>query len=425
MTDENQFTALVLEEDDDHKVTASVETLDNDRLPEGEVTVAVEYSTLNYKDAMIIQGIGRLVREYPHVPGIDFAGTVEASDSPDYKPGDKVVLTSDGDGLRALLKDGRKIACIVATMGTTDAFGLDDLQTIHAIRDNLVDEFGLDYRPQIHADAVIGWAWSVFNDYDFEENSLGFQHRTVRELAGTTRRIQHLGLADSIGIDFHKTGFTPYISSLFLTSDSADLKRITRADESMPYLFQAGHYHPGKFTLETTRSGSGPMAALANLLLFGRQGLRALLGHLVTLAEVLREPNNPIDIGFNCPRRKVANPQIIDLGLLAAEKAINAACDPPESSGMKARCRAYLSAVAKAKSQLGGVDISGIHLITEVHDRWKGDFLNRKDKGLSQVFKTKEEVWDRLKTVFDRHTQWYLIDMINLRTAYHKPAYSP
>ena len=93
MTDENQFSALVLEEDDDHKVTAGVETLDNVHLPPGDVTVAVEYSTLNYKDAMIIQGIGRLVREYPHVPGIDFAGTVEASDSPDYKPGDKVVLT--------------------------------------------------------------------------------------------------------------------------------------------------------------------------------------------------------------------------------------------------------------------------------------------------------------------------------------------
>ncbi|MCH9018085.1 MAG: hypothetical protein IIB89_10035, partial [Chloroflexi bacterium] len=120
------------------------------------------------------------------------------------------------------LKNGRKIACIVATMGTTDAFGLDDLQAIHEIRDNLVDEFQLDYRPQIHADAVIGWAWSVFNDYDFEENPLGFQHRTVRALAGTTRRIQHLGLADSIGIDFHKTGFTPYISSLFLTRDVAD-----------------------------------------------------------------------------------------------------------------------------------------------------------------------------------------------------------
>ena len=92
MTDENQFTALVLEENDEHKVTAAIQTLDNDRLPEGDVTVGVEYSSLNYKDGMIVQGIGRLVREYPHVPGIDFAGTVEQSDSPDYKPGDRVLL---------------------------------------------------------------------------------------------------------------------------------------------------------------------------------------------------------------------------------------------------------------------------------------------------------------------------------------------
>ncbi len=92
MTDKDSFTAVVLTEKDG-KVAAAVETLPNERLPNGNVTVAVEYSTLNYKDGMILQGLGRLVRTYPHVPGIDFAGTVEASQSPDYKPGDKVVLT--------------------------------------------------------------------------------------------------------------------------------------------------------------------------------------------------------------------------------------------------------------------------------------------------------------------------------------------
>ena len=60
----------------------------------------------------------------------------------------------------------------------------------------------------------------------------------------------------------------------------------------MPYLFQSGHYHPGKYTLETTRSGSAPLAAMANLLLFGKDGLRSLLGHLVTMAEILRDHLN-------------------------------------------------------------------------------------------------------------------------------------
>lgn len=86
------FKALVLEETDG-KVAAAVTELDEAQLPEGDVTVAVDYSTLNYKDGMVIKGIGRLVRQYPHVPGIDFAGTVEDSSHPDYKPGDAVILT--------------------------------------------------------------------------------------------------------------------------------------------------------------------------------------------------------------------------------------------------------------------------------------------------------------------------------------------
>jgi L-2,4-diaminobutyrate decarboxylase len=191
--------------------------------------------------------------------------------------------------LRDALKQGKKVAAIVATMGTTDAFGLDNLEEIAEIRDRLVDEFGLDYVPHLHADAVIGWAWSVFNDYDMDANPLGFRHRTIRALAGTRRRMMHLGLADSIGVDFHKTGFTPYVSSLYLVKTQADLELIAREPSSMPYLFQSGEHHPGRYTLETSRSGSGPMAALGSLMLLGKDGLRSLLGHLVTMSQMLAE----------------------------------------------------------------------------------------------------------------------------------------
>ncbi len=87
------FRALLVEKEDQGPTSASVMMLEDDRLPEGDVTVAVEYSTVNYKDGLCIGPGGGLVRTYPHVPGIDFAGTVEASDDPRYKPGDKVVLT--------------------------------------------------------------------------------------------------------------------------------------------------------------------------------------------------------------------------------------------------------------------------------------------------------------------------------------------
>ena len=191
--------------------------------------------------------------------------------------------------LRKALTNGKKIAAIIATLGTTDAFGLDNLLKIVAIRETLVEEFKLDYHPHIHADAVIGWAWSVFKNYDFECNPLGFRPRTVRALAGACRRIEHLFLADSVGIDFHKTGFTPYISSLVLVKDKNDLDRLKRSREQMPYLYHFGQYRPGMFTLETSRSGTGPLAALANLRLFGEEGLRAILGHIVEMAQLLRE----------------------------------------------------------------------------------------------------------------------------------------
>ncbi|HXP96093.1 MAG TPA: alcohol dehydrogenase catalytic domain-containing protein, partial [Telmatospirillum sp.] len=72
----DEFSALVLEERDG-KVMAGIQRLSDERLAVGDVTVRVRASTLNYKDGMILKGIGRLVRNYPHIPGVDFAGVVE------------------------------------------------------------------------------------------------------------------------------------------------------------------------------------------------------------------------------------------------------------------------------------------------------------------------------------------------------------
>ncbi|MCP4328496.1 MAG: oxidoreductase [Alphaproteobacteria bacterium] len=84
--------AIMLEEEDGKVLSRFVELEDSD-LPDGDVTIAVSHSTVNYKDGMILNGLGRLVRDYPHVPGVDLAGTVIASDSADFAPGDAVLLT--------------------------------------------------------------------------------------------------------------------------------------------------------------------------------------------------------------------------------------------------------------------------------------------------------------------------------------------
>ncbi|WP_428929614.1 MDR family oxidoreductase [Marinibacterium sp. SX1] len=87
------FHAIVVERDADGTKTAIWQELEDARLPEGNVTVEIEYSTLNYKDGLCLGSGGGLVRDYPHVPGIDFAGTVSASAHPGFAKGDRVVLT--------------------------------------------------------------------------------------------------------------------------------------------------------------------------------------------------------------------------------------------------------------------------------------------------------------------------------------------
>ena len=93
------FTALVLRETDDGSVGALEQLTDAD-LPEGDVTIDVDYSSLNYKDGMALSGTGRIVRSYPMVPGIDLTGTVAASGSPDFAVGDAVISTGWSVGER-------------------------------------------------------------------------------------------------------------------------------------------------------------------------------------------------------------------------------------------------------------------------------------------------------------------------------------
>ncbi|HGT4796483.1 TPA: MDR family oxidoreductase [Escherichia coli] len=89
--------ALLLEQQDG-KTLASVQTLDESRLPEGDVTVDVHWSSLNYKDALAITGKGKIIRIFPMIPGIDFAGTVRTSEDPRFHAGQEVLLTGWGVG---------------------------------------------------------------------------------------------------------------------------------------------------------------------------------------------------------------------------------------------------------------------------------------------------------------------------------------
>ena len=99
MTSKDTFKAFVLRQENGKTIHA-IENLTVDDLPDGDVLVAVDYSSLNYKDGMAIAGVGKIVRQFPMVPGIDLAGTVLESSSRLYRSGDKVVLTGWSIGER-------------------------------------------------------------------------------------------------------------------------------------------------------------------------------------------------------------------------------------------------------------------------------------------------------------------------------------
>ncbi len=88
----DQFKAIVLNQEGEN-FTREIKTIDKSFLKHGDVTIKVDYSDLNFKDGMILKNGGRLVKEYPHVPGIDFSGKVIQSDNSKFKEGDEVILT--------------------------------------------------------------------------------------------------------------------------------------------------------------------------------------------------------------------------------------------------------------------------------------------------------------------------------------------
>lgn len=92
------FKGILISKNEDGKQSVSVSDIDESQLMEGDVTVRVDFSTINFKDGLGITGASPIIRTYPMVPGIDFSGVVESSESAEFKPGDRVVLNGWGVG---------------------------------------------------------------------------------------------------------------------------------------------------------------------------------------------------------------------------------------------------------------------------------------------------------------------------------------
>ncbi|GAB6252025.1 hypothetical protein BCSAG_33430 [Bacillus cereus] len=177
---------------------------------------------------------------------------------------------------------------ILATMGSTDTFTIDDIKKIKESAEAIQRTYKL--KPiYIHADSAMGGFYSFFNNYSFEENPLSFESNVKNALQYVQDKMQYMSLADSVCFDFHKLGQTPYASSILIVKNHTDLQLMDIEQDDTPYLGNRsyGSYHTG-YTLECSRAGSAiPM--YINLLAFGIEGYQKLLANYIRVNLLFRE----------------------------------------------------------------------------------------------------------------------------------------
>lgn len=187
------------------------------------------------------------------------------------------------------LKKNRLFIGINLTAGSTNELYVDPIKKVSLMIDEVVKKYKLKYRPHIHADAVIGWVYLFFNEYDFKKNRLNIDKKYLSKIKSLNKKIKELKYVDSIGIDFHKTGFCNYTSSLVLFKNKDDYFTLYEKDNKSLDEMEYGTYNPYHSTLELTRSGNGPISALCALKSFGINGFQEIISNIFSSCEYFRE----------------------------------------------------------------------------------------------------------------------------------------
>lgn len=190
--------------------------------------------------------------------------------------------------LRDAIEQDIKIGCIILNGGTTNEIIIDPIKKVVELRNKLVKEYNLSYCPHIHVDSVIGWAWLFFKNYDFKKNDLKMSTIELKKIRSMKNKIKQLYYADSFGADFHKTGFCPYISSIFMSNNYNDVTMLGNKKHLGINNLKFGEYSPFEYTLELTRSSIGPISAYIALEIFGVKGYQKLIYNLFSNSEYIR-----------------------------------------------------------------------------------------------------------------------------------------
>ena len=186
------------------------------------------------------------------------------------------------------LDKGRIFLGYNLTAGSTNELYVDSIKKVYDMNRDIVKKYNLNYIPYIHADAVLGWVYLFFNSYDFKKNPFKIAKHNLDKIKSLNKRVQELKYADSIGIDFHKTGFCPYTSSIVLFRNKDDYFTLDSKDNIPFEDLHYGNYNPYHTTLELTRASNGPLSALCTLKSLGIKGFQEIISKMFSSTEYFR-----------------------------------------------------------------------------------------------------------------------------------------
>lgn len=187
------------------------------------------------------------------------------------------------------LNAGKKFLGVNLNGGNTNELVIDPIKKVSDIILNIKNEYGLNYTPHIHVDSVIGWAYLFYSKYDFIKNPLNIEAKILNKIKTINEKAKEFKYADSLGIDFHKIGFCPYTSSLFIVKDRNDFNYISKKKIPAVQALKYGNYDPYDFTLELSRSSTGAISALTSMKSLGIEGFQYILKNLLTAVSHFKE----------------------------------------------------------------------------------------------------------------------------------------
>lgn len=170
------------------------------------------------------------------------------------------------------------VVSVVCTMSTTDANAFDPVRKVRMLLNKYPNDkkYG---KCLLYCDAVIGWSWLTFKDYNFKANPLRFSEKALKAIQENYGAVKDILYADAFGVDFHKC-FSPIVSSIFIYKNAHEFEKLLNRKESA-YLEKRSPYNPNGYTLEVSRPAGGSISGWATLKFLGAEGFQAILGNVL------------------------------------------------------------------------------------------------------------------------------------------------